>query len=407
MSLGSKRDFNDKPKRCCTLKTLLCNLSLFTVLFLLLVIRFQSAKDGLALHPSLSLGKFYSISRNIISTAINNTNNEKSYNNSRVYKILLFTKFYPPGIHWFGLGKHPFKKCMYSNCASTANKDEYNTSDAILISMRHIKSAKFLPRWRPTNQKWMMYTLESPVHRFLNYRPFNKLFNVTITYKKSSDIYFPHGHTVIKVDKPQDDDVSNYNFAKGKTKLVAWFVSNCRTSSKREAYAQELRQHINVDTFGMCGKLKCSKGKDRTRCLQILNSTYKFYLSFENSLCTEYITEKTWKILEINVVPIVLGGANYTQALPPHSYIDVRNFASAEHLAKYLKTMEDDTYNSYFTWKKKYQTFQKYPPLECKLCEYMNTHNRVRKVYDRLDLFWNPNRDCIRSENYYRSFKKT
>ena len=49
---------------------------------------------------------------------------------------------------------------------------------------------------------------------------------------------------------------------------------------------------------------------------------YKFYLSFENSFCTDYITEKLWKVLNYDIVPIVMGGGNYTKYAPAKSYIN-------------------------------------------------------------------------------------
>jgi alpha-1,3-fucosyltransferase len=50
---------------------------------------------------------------------------------------------------------------------------------------------------------------------------------------------------------------------------------------------------------------------------------YKFYLSFENSVCRDYISEKFWKALNNNIVPVVLGGADYSRVAPPKSYINV------------------------------------------------------------------------------------
>ena len=85
----------------------------------------------------------------------------------------------------------------------------------------------------------------------------------------------------------------------------------------------------------------------------MLEKKYKFYLAFENSICIDYVTEKLWKVLPYDVIPVVLGGANYTKYLPKKSYIDVNDFQSPEELGKYLLKLDknDDLYNEYFKWK--------------------------------------------------------
>ena len=83
-----------------------------------------------------------------------------------------------------------------------------------------------------------------------------------------------------------------------KEKLVAWMVSNCKTHSQREDFVKELQNHIPVDIYGECGKLKCKHlENDQNHCLQNIEDNYKFYLSFENSICNEYVTEKFWQPL--------------------------------------------------------------------------------------------------------------
>ena len=67
---------------------------------------------------------------------------------------------------------------------------------------------------------------------------------------------------------------------------------------------------------------------------------YTYYLSFENSLCKDYITEKLWKILTSKDLIIPLGGLSmedYKNTVPPNSYIDVQNFSSPTKLAEHLK----------------------------------------------------------------------
>ena len=46
----------------------------------------------------------------------------------------------------------------------------------------------------------------------------------------------------------------------------------------------------------------------------------------------DYITEKFWKVLPYNVIPIVLNGVDMTTVAPPHSYIDIKDFKSFEGL---------------------------------------------------------------------------
>ena len=64
--------------------------------------------------------------------------------------------------------------------------------------------------------------------------------------------------------------------------------------------------------------------------MEMVNTTYKFYLSLENALCKDYITEKFWKVLPYNVIPIVLNGVDMSTLAPYHSYIDIKDFPSFE-----------------------------------------------------------------------------
>ena len=49
-----------------------------------------------------------------------------------------------------------------------------------------------------------------------------------------------------------------------------------------------------MDVYGGCGTKRCLRS-EFDRCRSLLNKDYKFYLSFENSNCDYYITEKFYE----------------------------------------------------------------------------------------------------------------
>ena len=189
--------------------------------------------------------------------------------------------------------------------------------------------------------------------------------------------------------------------------MIAWFITRCRfprgVHSKRLQYVRNLERHISVDIVGPCGKHKC------TDCNNMLRKDYKFYLAFENSICEDYITEKVWRTLEHDVVPIVLGVGDYQKHLPPNSYIDIKDFRTQEHLASYLHILDknDTMYNSYFKWKAHYQLQGSEVGSGCQLCEYVNRAWNKTKVYDKIDEFWSVKNMCTSPKDFYRKVDKS
>ena len=179
---------------------------------------------------------------------------------------------------------------------------------------------------------------------------------------------------------------------------IAWFVSNCDTHSRREDYVKELRSQagIQIDIFGDCASrfhspiaaTSCQKGK--SDCMEKTLSNYRFYLSFENSKCDSYITEKYWiQGLNQHAIPIVLGASReqYERLAVPHSYLHVDDYRSVEHLAQELHRLNrnESEYTAYLQWSQIYDLVNPHPsqPLSslhtglCFLGHYRRLHAMV------------------------------
>jgi len=148
----------------------------------------------------------------------------------------------------------------------------------------------------------------------------------------------------------------------------------------------------------------------------MVENDYFFYLSFENSLCKDYITEKFFNAMKRKVIPIVLGGStpdnkekisdDYFTGLhaPPHSFIDARNFSSPKELAEHLKNIyaSPELYAEYFWWKEYYDIpfndqLTRVKPY-CDMCRRLHeepaSDQLNRKVIEDLHEYWDIGSKC-------------
>ena len=156
---------------------------------------------------------------------------------------------------------------------------------------------------------------------------------------------------------------------------------------------------IIVDIFGKCGNLECSRQKEPS-CLEKLNTDYKFYLSFENSICDDYVTEKYFTRLAYNAIPVVFGGANYSAFAPYQSYINAMEFKNAGELVEYMrKVHENDVlFASHFWWREFYDVrindIENRAQEYCKLCAKLHDPNLQPKIYTNLYKWWVTDSHC-------------
>lgn len=325
------------------------------------------------------------------------------YRTPRRKVILFWTTFYGSLDYYWGFGHEAFTKMCpgkaAQNCETTSDKNLLGSADAVVIFMREFK----MPPVRHPDQHWVFFNVEPPPYSFMSQsdslkisgpqglKKLKNMFNLTMSYRLDSDAVRTYGY-MAPVEHPRS--LSARNYATGKDKFVAWFVSHCSTSSHRMKYVEEVSQHIPVDIFGACSESKCPRFSKN--CDEMVNQHYKFVFALENSICKDYVSEKVFEVLKLDTVPIVLGGAEYDQIVPKHSIINVRDFTSPKALADYLKVLDnnDTLYNEYFAWKGKFEFHHR--PGFCELCEKLNDMELSRKNYDDIYKWYISDAKCER-----------
>jgi alpha-1,3-fucosyltransferase len=329
----------------------------------------------------------------------------------------------------FGFGHEPFlrHKCEFSNCAifdseASMPLEEF---DAIILHMCLIWLSELPSFQRQSHQRFIFFSAESPAsiaRSFPDVVNMVNFFNWTMSYRLNSDIPLSYGRIEPKETAPKtEEDTSNMikaihltsakNYAAKKTHLVAWMASHCKTPGLRETYVRKLSKFISVDIYGRCGNLSCPRNTTHSysdpKCYDLIEAKYKFYLSFENSICEDYVTEKFFEIMKRNMIPIVYGGANYSNIAPSHSFIDAMQF-TPKRLAKYLQLLDgnDKLYNEYFWWKAHYWIQSGVEQMArngfCDLCKKLNQDQNKSTYHSELITEWHPKMKCK-----YSSYSQT
>ncbi|KAK7124182.1 hypothetical protein R3I94_018516 [Phoxinus phoxinus] len=269
-------------------------------------------------------------------------------------------------------------------CHLTADRSQFNRAHGILIHHGDINGdSSNMPKLpRPPFQKWVWMNMESPSNSGQRSN-LNNLFNLTATYRQDSDIMVPYGRISVESDGKKHDEIPHKN------KLVCWIVSNWNSFHERSKYYAELTEHISIETYGHHFNRRISD-QDYSDVV----SSCKFYLSFENSIHKDYITEKLYNPLSLGTVPVVLGPPrqNYEEFIPGSAFIHVHDFNSPKELAEHLKLLDqnDDLYRQYFTWREHLVANGFCFGLEhaCRACDHIRRNKNYRVVNDLNSWYW-------------------
>ena len=238
-----------------------------------------------------------------------------------------------------------------------------------------------MPAVRLPHQLYLYYVYEAPPLLRMPLGELNTAFNLTITYRRDSDIVAPYQLLVRHNGTAESTSTTTTTIrpspatsaAPGGDPGVAWVVSHCQTDGRREDYVSELRRYIAVDEYGSCSGRPCPVAG--SRCYEYMAAHSRvFYLSFENSLCRDYITEKFFNALRAGLIPVARGAtrAEYEAVAPPNSFLHVDDFSGPRELADHLRWLAANAtaLSELREWRHHYR----FAPDDrwCRLCELMS-----------------------------------
>lgn len=224
----------------------------------------------------------------------------------------------------------------------------------------HMPAELHLPKRRKPGQTWILMSMESAAnYPRLECPDFLGQFDIVMTYRLDADIpvIYPNRRIFGDFRGPPGGKPD----LAGKTDLAAYIASN--SVAYRDAYVRELMRYMPIDCLGACLNNKTIEGfvtgptaarKGGFRAILKVLPRYKFYLAFENSLATDYVTEKLFHALSVGTVPVYCGAGNVREFLPAeNAAINVADFEGPEDLAAYLTHLDqdDEAYGAHLAWR--------------------------------------------------------
>ena len=248
---------------------------------------------------------------------------------------------------------------------TTDNRRMLSKADVVIFNFRMAPAAA-APSLRPPGTVYILTSMEAPVSEERPPPAVLNRFNFFWSYRRSLPLSSTYFHminlTYADLLRPA------VPFRKRRKTPLATLISNCHTRSGRTAFNAALMKFMEVHNYGGClhnkeppahiKKLN-QQSHEAGRKMEELLAEYVFYLSLENSICTDYITEKLGRSFRFGTLPIVASVNNvfpdYSKMTPnEHTVINILSFKTVQEVAQRLKeiTSKEKLFDFYLSYRK-------------------------------------------------------
>ena len=311
------------------------------------------------------------------------------------------------------------------SCRLTTDRSLLSSVDAILFFGYRLRTSQLPSSHRSPRQTYVYLNKESPTRSVssplsllhsLILPPFNwkermvalrlsslkdvppNYFNWTLTYRSDSDIVDRYGE-FRPISRAEGEAAFREaeTAVKQKSRGLAWVVSNCQRDrglvpSERGAYIRALQRETSLEQYGHCNHRPCPSycaegdADCQQDCDAHIKANFRFYLSMENTVCDEYVTEKFFvRALANYAVPVVLSRATHPLPIPQDSFIAADDFPSPAHLAAELHRLSNSPTQllAFQAWRRHFRVrIVWFKETLCQLCQALHEEREPRVVQD-------------------------
>ncbi|MEM8962532.1 MAG: glycosyltransferase family 10 [Acidobacteriota bacterium] len=222
-------------------------------------------------------------------------------------------------------------------------------AEAVVFHLPTLPAGLLLERPKPAGQIWVGWCLESRVTcpAFGDPRVRERC-DLMMSHERSADVFTPY------FSVPSLKGFRRPPRTEHEPIAVVHLQSNPYDRCGRNRYVFDLMRHIKVDS---CGRLLKTCDREVGPGFEgrvALMARYKFTLAMENSISSDYVTDKFYDPLTVGSVPVYRGSADVRELAPaPDCYIDAADFESPAALAAHLRHLatDDEAYAALHAWR--------------------------------------------------------